>query len=102
VNRTGSTPNNYLYRGEQFDADLGLYYLRARYYSPITGRFLTRDPIGREILAPEKLHKYSYAGADPVNRSDPSGKGFIDRALLTAAVFMFGLFRDSRLNSASR
>ena len=34
----GPTPNNYLYRGEQFDFDLGLYYLRARYYNPATGR----------------------------------------------------------------
>ena len=33
-----------LYRGEQYDPDLGLYYLRARYYNPQTGRFLSRDP----------------------------------------------------------
>ena len=32
------------YRGEQYDSDLGLYYLRARYYNPVTGRFLSRDP----------------------------------------------------------
>jgi RHS repeat-associated protein len=32
------------YRGEQYDPDLGLYYLRARYYNPATGRFLSRDP----------------------------------------------------------
>ena len=31
---SGTTPNNYLYRGEQYDSDLGLYYLRARYYNP--------------------------------------------------------------------
>ena len=37
----GTTPNNYLYRGEQYDPDLGLYYLRARYYNPATDRFLT-------------------------------------------------------------
>jgi RHS repeat-associated protein len=43
VNHTGSTPNNYLYRGEQFDFALGMYYLRARYYIPTTGRFLTAD-----------------------------------------------------------
>ncbi len=44
VNSTGTTPNNYLYRGEQFDSDLGLYYLRARYYNPLTDRFMSRDP----------------------------------------------------------
>lgn len=44
LNSTGTTPNVYMYRGEQFDSDLGLYYLRARYYNPITGRFMSRDP----------------------------------------------------------
>ena len=34
LNRTGSTPNEMLYRGEQYDPDLGLYYLRARHYNP--------------------------------------------------------------------
>ena len=44
INSTGTTTNNYLYRGEQYDSDLGLYYLRARYYNPNTGRFMSRDP----------------------------------------------------------
>ena len=34
VHHTGTTPNNYLYRGEQYDSDLSLYYLRARYFQP--------------------------------------------------------------------
>ena len=42
--KSGTTPNNYLYRGEQYDSDLALYYLRARYYNPQTGRFMSRDP----------------------------------------------------------
>jgi RHS repeat-associated protein len=74
INSIGSTPNNYLYRGEQFDSDLGLYYLRARYYNPITGRFLTRDPQAGRIGKPATSHKYLYAAADPVNRRDPSGR----------------------------
>jgi RHS repeat-associated protein len=41
---SGTTPNEFMYRGEQFDSDLGLYYLRARYYNPLTGRFMSRDP----------------------------------------------------------
>ena len=77
VNTTGSTPNVYLYRGEQYDPDLGLYYLRARYYSPLTGRFLTRDPDAGQIKAPATLHKYLYAAADPVNRIDPTGRNTI-------------------------
>jgi RHS repeat-associated protein len=67
------TPNNYLYRGEQFDSDLGLYYLRARYYNPNTGRFLSRDPGDGEISDPATLHKYVYANGDPIDGADPSG-----------------------------
>ncbi len=68
VNSTGSTPNNYLYRGEQYDSDLGLYYLRARDYNPATGRFLNVDP-----MAGDGQRRYQYAGADPVDGADPSG-----------------------------
>ena len=79
--KQGTTPNNYLYRGEQYDSDLGLYYLRARYYNPATGRFMSRDPnnpgstdaTGTPI-DPRELHKYLYAGGDPVNRVDPRGR----------------------------
>ena len=48
------------YRGEQYDPDLGLYYLRARYYNPAMGRFLSVDP-----LADEGQRRYEYAAADP-------------------------------------
>jgi RHS repeat-associated protein len=73
VNTISTTPNVYLYRGEQYDADLNLYYLRARYYNPITGRFSSRDPYAGEVLNPLTLHKYLYSGSDPVDLSDPSG-----------------------------
>lgn len=74
VNSTGTTPNNYLYRAEQYDSDLGLYYLRARYYNPLTGRFLSRDPEDGKIKIPATLHKYLYAAGDPVNKFDPRGR----------------------------
>jgi RHS repeat-associated protein len=48
----GSTPNVYLYRGERYDADLGPYYLRARWYNPVSGRFMTRDPYQGSIYDP--------------------------------------------------
>jgi RHS repeat-associated protein len=71
---SGSTPNEFLYRGEQYDSDLGLYYLRARYYNPVTGRFMSKDSLGGLRSIPATLHKYLYAGADPVNRIDPQGR----------------------------
>jgi RHS repeat-associated protein len=52
VNTTGTTPNVYLYRGEQYDSDLMLYDLRARYFNPITGRFLTKDPDPGHLVNP--------------------------------------------------
>jgi RHS repeat-associated protein len=62
------------YRGEQYDSDLGLYYLRARYYNPNTGRFMSRDPEDGKAADPKSLHKYLYAGGDPVNGWDPTGR----------------------------
>ncbi|MGJ5817560.1 RHS repeat-associated core domain-containing protein [Paludibaculum fermentans] len=43
IGLTATTPNLFLYRGEMWDSALGLYYLRARWYEPQTGRFLTQD-----------------------------------------------------------
>ncbi|MCG8506344.1 MAG: hypothetical protein MI755_17200 [Sphingomonadales bacterium] len=43
--------NPYRYTGRRLDEETGLYYYRARYYSPIIGRFLSPDPIG------DKLHR---------------------------------------------
>ncbi len=71
---TGSTPNNYLFSGEQFDSALGLYQLRARWYRPLAGRFITRDPEEGSRDLPLSLNSYIYAMDDPVNRTDPSGR----------------------------
>jgi RHS repeat-associated protein len=85
VSQTGSTPNVYLYRGEQYDPDLQLYYLRARYFNPLTGRFLTRDPVDGKIWLPQTLHKYLYAAGNPINAVDPSGRAnIIDTAIMWA------------------
>ena len=74
INSTGTTLNNYFYRAEQYDSDLGLYYLRARYYNPLTGRFLSGDPEDGVPTDPVTLHKYNYAGGDPINLADPTGR----------------------------
>ncbi|HKQ36941.1 MAG TPA: RHS repeat-associated core domain-containing protein, partial [Verrucomicrobiae bacterium] len=59
--------------GEQFDRHLGLYYLRARYMNPNTGRFWSMDAFEGNQTDPISLHKYVYATDNPVNIVDPSG-----------------------------
>jgi RHS repeat-associated protein len=74
VNHAGNTPNVYLYRGERYDPDMNMYYMRARWYNPVTGRFMSRDPEEGKPQDPASLHKYLYAGGDPVNKVDPTGR----------------------------
>lgn len=70
---TGTTSNSYLYSGERFDQDLGLYHQRARSYDTRRGRFTSMDPFAGITGAPQTLHKYTYVHADPVNFIDPTG-----------------------------
>lgn len=73
LKQTGNTENNYLYCGEQYDANTGFYYLRARYMDPTTGRFITMDEYSGSIFDPASLHKYLYVNSNPINAKDPSG-----------------------------
>jgi RHS repeat-associated protein len=73
VRAVGGTMNSYLFRGEQFDSSTNSYYLRARYYRPSLGRFLTEDSWSGNTLAPPTLHRYVYVVNNPVTRADPSG-----------------------------
>jgi RHS repeat-associated protein len=62
-----------LYCGEQYDTDLQMYNLRARYYNPSNGRFNQRDTFSGSNDDPQTLHKYLYANCDPISNVDPSG-----------------------------
>jgi RHS repeat-associated protein len=54
--------------GHLSDDETNLIYMRARYMDPATGRFISEDPAG------DGLNWFAYAGGDPVNQSDPTGK----------------------------
>jgi len=77
----GATGNPYLYTGQQYDATTGLYDLRARYYDPSTGRFLSQDVAGFNQVSPTNLNRYLYGASSPVNGMDPSGHDFAEFAL---------------------
>jgi RHS repeat-associated protein len=67
--RTVSTGSPYQFAGRRFDPETGLYYNRARMYSPALGRFLQADPSGTK----GGVNLYAYTNNDPVNATDPSG-----------------------------
>lgn len=71
---SGSTANSFLFNGQQFDQNLGLYYLRARYYAPTIGRFLSQDPVAGYDDTPASLHRYLYTSNEPVDKVDPGGE----------------------------
>ena len=70
-NRVGDVNNPYLFTGRRYDTETGLYYYRARYYSPEIGRFLQTDPVGYV----EGLNLFTYVYNNPVNFVDPYGLG---------------------------
>jgi len=64
--------NMFRFTGEPYDPS-GLIFLRARYYDPSTGRFLTPDTITGQLNDPLSQNLYVYCGNNPVVYIDPSG-----------------------------
>ena len=76
--KTGSPANEFDFAGQQTDGT-GLQYLRARYYDPATGTFLSRDPLASSPN--RRANSLSYGAASPANLTDPSGLDSCSRNL---------------------
>ncbi len=97
-NITSTIGNRFMFTGREYDNETGLYYYRARYYSPTIGRFLQKDPLtwtpsdervsyqqdivsdmtksllqSRGIFNTQLLHSYNYVANNPVNLLDSMG-----------------------------
>jgi RHS repeat-associated protein len=68
VTASGSSDNPYQYTGRENDGT-GLYYYRARYYSPALKRFVSEDPMGLAA----GLNSYAYVHGNPISATDPLG-----------------------------
>jgi RHS repeat-associated protein len=81
--RRAKIPNRFLFTGEERDPYTDLYYLRARWYDPGVGRFLTTDPVCGSESFPQNLNAYTYALNNPVNLVDPNGEwpSFLKKAV---------------------
>jgi len=75
---------NIRYAGEYLDKETGLYYLRARYYDPYIGRFISEDSYWGEDDNPLSLNLYTYCFNDPIRFIDPTGHDPYDKIIANA------------------
>ena len=73
----------YTYTGREWDKETGLYYYRHRYYDPMEGRFISKDPIS---FKGGDVNLYGYVQNNPVNYKDPKGTISVPGAI-TVGVF---------------
>lgn len=95
---SGNSSNTFRFASEQYDSDLELYNLRARYIDTATGRFYGRDPFKGYTNDPQTLHDYNYAANNPLRYVDPSGKSLISNVFALTEV---GLIARNVYSSAS-
>jgi RHS repeat-associated protein len=98
TSETEQISNPIRYAGEYYDPESGLYYLRARYYDPVLGRFISKDSVEGDITNPLSLNLYTYCINNPLIYLDPSGHYWVQLRDLAA---YFGIFSWSDENRAT-
>ena len=81
ITKQETIDNHFTYFGQTYDETTGLYYLRARYYDPTTGRFTQQDP------AEDGYNWYVYGNQNPVVYADLTGESTL---VASAALIALG------------
>ncbi|WP_426984539.1 RHS repeat domain-containing protein [Brevibacillus borstelensis] len=71
--KTEGMSNPFTYSWEILDGETGFYYLRARYYDPTVGRFISEDTDKGQVDNPLSLNRYTYTWNNPLRYLDPTG-----------------------------
>jgi len=86
VNATGTAVNERGFNGHAFDELSGLVYMKARYYDPELGRFISPDTLVPDPKNPQALNRFAYAYNNPVTNADPTGHAPVAAAVLSAVI----------------
>ena len=83
------------------DPGTGLYYLRARYYDPSIGRFISKDPFAGIAMQPYSLQRYPYSQNNPSKFLDPSGLTPLDSGAPTSFTALPGVTAGNAPNTGT-
>ena len=90
------------YAGEYYDDELGMIYLRARYYNPQIGRFTSLDIEEGNISNPLDMNRYVYCRNNPIKYVDPTGMlaypGQIHNLVVNKVAAEYGLYKEQTIN----
>jgi RHS repeat-associated protein len=95
--------NPFRYRGYIYDDETGLYYLKSRYYDPITGRFLNADDTDFIAVSEKALgtNIFSYCENNPISYKDSDGQGAVIGAIFGALITAVTFYLEYKLGLRS-